>query len=376
MEAHRANSVLICATPKTGNLWLRFCLERGLHLRPEDGGSDDQVRNLLAADGTVSAFPFIAHTHIQASPIYRQLAAENRTDIVTLMRHPVDVLISLRRHHIRHQTSIWPETMLLADETIATYVERIFPVLLGVTASWAKIGAHPVRYEDMCRNPAEAFTDIAQKLRPGSAARSLGQFMARISSLDYVRSAARPEDRDHFSVGRPDQWALPENQRMVEICQNSPLLRDVVESWGYNFDIDKSLHETHRVSSECPQDPLSAIDLFDNGEMFSPFLKIVFHYNQYVAAAQFDVATPASVSAGSFYAWLGEVSQDGALALSGMSNLEREVLRFRPDGALAFSRGLRLDIHRFRAWLFVHAAQELLLPPRLLESVGRRIAML
>jgi len=365
-------SVAILSTPKTGNLWLRFCLERGLSLRSVGVHNEGELDCLLANPGNNTEFPFIFHAHINATPRRLHLLEKIDTDVVTLLRHPVDIFLSLRRHYEREPSQAWPENLLADRANAATYIERIFPSVLMTTASWIKAGTLPVRFEELNRTPAATLLALMDRLRHGQDNRAVAKFMAAISNIDIVRASAAASDRGHFALGLSGQWRFDENRDILEIFRNKKYLRDITESWGYSLDIEATPNELAASESNSTSAlPLSIA--FDDGTPFPPFLKCVFLYHRHCTTGKFATEHPTSVGDGSFFRWLTEIDTESHL---GLTNIEKEAIRFRRDAAMAFSPNGNLDVNGLRAWLFVHGAYELELAPCLLEYTATMLASL
>ena len=362
--------VAILATPKTGNLWLRFCLERGLQLRSVDPTSEEEIQTLL--DNYVReqpANPFIFHAHLESTEARRQSFAEARVNLVTLLRHPIDIFLSLCRHHRRLATQTWPDNLLVSDATIEDYVNFIFPAQLGISASWARVGSSIVRYEEMINNPQQVYCRLLGTWRPGSDHTALSTFMTRIGSLEILRQSAGIETGDHFTVGRADQWRWLVNRPILAMFQRNKALMRIIEDWGYSADPDEPVKDTASPADAgiTDPDPLDGISAFDNGVPFSAFLKIIFYFYYCHKTATFDFAHPTVTDDCSFFAWLTRPHGGGTHTLN---NLEYEVMRFRKDVVRMCQGAHDFEYDSFRQWLHVYGLRDLALPPILLQDTA------
>lgn len=360
--------VAILSTPKTGNLWIRYCLERGLHLYGRDVENERELTPLLDAyTSEAPKRPFIFHAHLEYTRQRAHALAATGAQIVTLLRHPIDTLLSLRRHHRRLGTRVWPDELLCSDSTTEEFVRDIFPALLAISASWARNGAAIVRYEDMLSSPKETLQRLLDRCSPAQNNSGTVAFMSRIASINLVRESSSPADQNHFAVGRSDQWRWDDNRDILEMFRRSPALMQTIEEWGYSADV-ASLLDAHDTSTHVnldDHDPLHDVEMFDNGTSFCAFLKTVFYYHYYHNTAQFSTDFPTGLRDGSFFAWLSNRRDDCML-----TNLEHEVLRFRRDVLARYASAWGFEYDGYRLWLHVYGRRELQLDVMLLHNTA------
>ncbi len=219
-------------------------LAQALNLRPiafhmlcEDQWSTLPDRTLLAI-------------HWHWDEIFFQDLKQNGFQVFTLLRHPLDVLISILHFCIYEpQTENWllgrggnerpiwgalPTSHAFKEYCQST---RAFE-LLSVSAAWANIpGTRFCRYEDLVRDPAETLKTVCQNFAP---AETPWETIARNHSLANMRKA-RPEgvDNRHFWKGKPDSWKAFLTTEIAE--QVAPNLKPFMELFGYSIENQNTL---------------------------------------------------------------------------------------------------------------------------------------
>lgn len=375
-EFYNADSapVAILTTPKTGNLWLRFCLERALHLISVNSSTDHEIDTLLATYSKEQpANPFIFHAHLESTEARRLAFAAAGVNVVTLLRHPIDIFLSLRRHHRRHATSAWPDVLLLNDDTTEEYVDLALPAQLAISASWARADFPALRYEELLRAPRQVYNRLLDAWHPGRDHAALAAFMSSIGTLDMVRDSSDSQGLEHFSIGRAGQWKWEENRATLAIFKRNSALRQIVEDWGYSTDPEEVVTEALNESTAEGQDPLYGVSAFDNGVPFGPFLKIVYYFHYHHKTGDFDHQHAANTGKRSFFEWLTRPHSENTCSLN---NIEYEVIRFRRDVLKAFTRSKQFEYNSFRQWLHVYGARDLKLPLSLLHQTALAIGRL
>jgi hypothetical protein len=157
--------IAIVSSPRSGNTWVRSILRDGLDLE------EIAVHNYLDAVHIPERCVFQLHWYRE--PNFQDFLARHRFQIITLARHPLDVLISVL-HFIRHEpdTAKWlggncelPEALPgrspVSDEFLDYALSFGSENLLSVTYQWwHEKSAIRIRYEDFV-----AATDVeADKL--------------------------------------------------------------------------------------------------------------------------------------------------------------------------------------------------------------------
>ncbi len=168
--------IVITGTPKTGNTWLRHLLAQlyqlpVVDLDPSFHGNDFHGFGRR----------WIGQQHYRPEADIIAAAEKEGIVFVAPIRHPGDVLISLR-HHLQNQgpgedlkeksNTLLPASMLgdganvFGDHT-QQFVRDGFFVNLHLSISWLRGGwAVGARYEDLWRKPLESFAVLTDRLVP------------------------------------------------------------------------------------------------------------------------------------------------------------------------------------------------------------------
>jgi hypothetical protein len=300
---------LILSTPKTGSTWLRHllsCIYRVPQL--------DLDYPFNRATASLMGPAWVSHHHFLPAPHLLEWVQQERVRVITMTRHPGDVLISLY-HHLRgfkaatiDQRAI--RSMLHSDFDRAA----ILPAKPAAPFSWelscsiewmARSDALVVRYEDLWRDPSEALTRLTSQLsavEPDRIDMAIEQ-----CSLALLRSLAGSHG-GFFRAGRVGDWRhdlAPETVR--DFATTAPYPAQLAKL-GYTLDpADPLIAAPQRPRPDA--NPFRAVPRFDNDVPVPP-----------VAVHAF-LAQPADVRArwspvdrtgpGSFFAWLNDSSVDG-----------------------------------------------------------------
>jgi len=156
--------ILILSTPKTGNTWLRHLLAGEYRLPqfyvppPLDCAKLDKAGER-----------WVTHYHIRPNPELLSWIRTNRAVVITTIRHPGDVLLSLydHAHDFRNETlnqdflrrMLWTG---FARNGMTTYAaNQPFSADLDCSLEWmACEGTHTVRYEDLRADPVAALREF------------------------------------------------------------------------------------------------------------------------------------------------------------------------------------------------------------------------
>lgn len=164
-----AERIAIVSSPRSGNTWLRSILRDGLGL-PEIA-----VHNYRDVPSLPPKCVFQLHWYREAN--FQRFLADNSFRVITLARHPLDVLVSVL-HFVRHepQTSQWLEgncaiPSALAGKSAASseFLEYATSFgaenLLSVSYQWwHEPSAIKLRYEDLLADTAGELSRLAEQL--------------------------------------------------------------------------------------------------------------------------------------------------------------------------------------------------------------------
>ena len=225
----------LVGTPRTGNTWLRGLLA-GLY-----GLQQYAVHNPADIDWEELPDRSIVQVHWTRSDPFRSVLERNGFRVVTIARHPLDVLVSIlhfsrREPQTRHWLSgegdgeaaiRWAAPGDAAFEAFAK--GRRAGELLGVTPSWwMDPGVAKVRYESLVTGTEETLKALAAELGATPS-----EMRGVIES--HTLSALRPTSRnEHFWQGTPGLW-----QSLLTEAQSSDIAHAhavVFETLGYSLE--------------------------------------------------------------------------------------------------------------------------------------------
>lgn len=227
--------IAVVSTPRSGNTWLRGLL-RGL----VDGV---EVAHHRPADFDWPSLPDSAllQLHWYPTPAFRALLRRHDFSVVTIVRHPLDVLMSVL-HFCRHDvtTSQWldgvggSEHLLVESSPLSSALadygrSQRFALLAGVSPAWTSTADAWLRYEDLVQDTEGELLRLARTLDlPDEPARV--QAVIAEKALPVVQKQV---DNQHYWQGRPGLWRslLPSEQ--AELLR--PAVAEFCEPYGYDL---------------------------------------------------------------------------------------------------------------------------------------------
>lgn len=232
--------VAIVSTPRSGNTWLRTLLADAT------GAAALDVHRPTDVPWQSLPQAVILQVHWPPTTALRDELQRNDFRVLTLRRHPLDVLISIV-HFCRHepQTRQWldgaggDETSLLSalpsSAAVTTYAcSARFARLLAVTPAWTPFAVARASYEQMAAEPLPSLRRVIRDL--GIAVpdeRLSGALDAR--SLDRMRPTA---ENQHYWQGSPGLWRALLTPEQVEVLR--PCVGPPASALGYELDADTS----------------------------------------------------------------------------------------------------------------------------------------
>jgi hypothetical protein len=342
--------LLICSTPKTGNTWLKNLLSAiySLPVRLVGTGPDDSDLDHLGD-------AWVCHEHYYPTADLRNWARINQPILITTVRHPADVLVSLY-HHAQHYP--WTEAIKSAvtsdtgkiGENVRRYVEHLLFLDLNISIAWMRTKlSHIVRYEDLWEDPVGELTRLTNLIQPVGKDVIL-QAVERCD-LSLMREKADPRERPFYRKGGTGHW------REVLTAEITQLLAEM-EPYPQQFAfLGYSLETADRPIATPSHGRHSIVHLthFDNGVAVCGMIKDAYLSGSADVARRWgDPATTRSAQA--FYTWLNapceRIRQDGVL----ITNLAYHLYQCRPDLAAAFPNLEKDQRACFARW-FVQNAQ-------------------
>lgn len=366
--------ILIVATPKTGNVWLKNLLAVAYGL-PQLEFPVEMNEEALRAMGDC----WVAHQHLQASVEMLRLLTKFEVVVITLLRHPGDVLVSLR-HFVPHSstTPIFDRT---ADEMLKDgeaygershhYVKHHFAVQLNLSLLWMRLGAIPVRYEDLRSETVITLGRLTDAILPASARR----LRAAAVLSDFNRMQRREVDRaHHFRRGLSGEWITALPASVVDIFRTRDPYPAQFAALGYTLDKKASMPDEPFESVHL--DPFQGATHFDNGVALCDLLLEL--YMIHCADAEQRWPQPvATAGDASYFGWLMAPSEaDPFFGQSNVTitNLAHEIYRLRPDLQQVYPEPYGRQRLEFVQWLLIHGMCEYKLDSAFIAPVMKNIA--
>ena len=357
---HDTLKIVVAGTPKAGNTWVRHLLSSVYGL-PQVQLNADAAVNEWAAFGA----RWIGQEHFHPTPEIVEWAARSGVIFVTPVRHPADVLVSLR-HHVQNQVEnpsedvLNPESMLLDEMDVygahsRAFVERGFYLNLHLSIYWLRGGwSHAVRYEDLWRHPVETLRGLTAKIVPVSDKR----LRHAIAACEVGRMQKQFDpSRKFVRQGGVASWTeeLPDGiQQLLGTHEPYPTQ---FAALGYTMRKDDPANARLREPSPTGN-PFSAT-VFSNGVPVAPILVDAFlDLPETLTSGWSD---PAAVDENSFYAWLlrpAAADPHGGQLRPVITELAHYLHRIRPDVQEAFPEPFDGQRVTFGDWFLYSAAKE------------------
>lgn len=225
----------LVSTPRAGNTWLRYMLA-GLYQLEQHA-----VHTPDAIDWAGLPPRCIVQLHWRHSPEFAELLAAQGFRVVTIARHPLDVLLSILQFSTNEtQTTQWlagagGDELAIRGRSADSTEFLLYATgpraraLLSVTPDWwVQPGVLGVRYEDLVRDPLQGLQPVLEALGP--VLTPLAQVLPTVS-IDRLRQTSV---NNHFWKGQPGHWRelLPmDTARLIQATQ-----ADLFRCLGYSVD--------------------------------------------------------------------------------------------------------------------------------------------
>jgi hypothetical protein len=378
--SHRMNSdtlkIIVTGTPKTGSTWVRHLLA-ALYELPMANLPADFKSHDWAAMGP----RWVGQQHYHPQRELREIAAQHGIIFVTPIRHPGDVLVSLRAHMQSHASSGLTDplhSMLLdpADvygENSLQFVKTGFFFMLHMSIEWLRGGwSHPIRYESLWRSPVGALQALAQRIAPMPVKRVQHALCA--SEINLMQSTYDVR-RNFVRKGGIGSWVdvLPENIRAL-LETHSPYPEQFA-ALEYTMDADDPANQRSREPG-LVQHALRNSTHFANGTPFAPILLRAYFDLPDELISRWPDAT--ADEADSFFAWLSQpttADPDGGQVGPVIPELAWYLRSLRPDVAQAFPDPFGEDRMEFAHWFVYSAINEYKFDPGFTVPVLRSWAI-
>lgn len=238
-DCSRDLKILIVSTPKTGNTWVKHLLAQVYNLPLASVGTTFDVDEIARLGSR-----WVAHQHFYPHDSILNWCELNKVQLVTTMRHPGDVLVSL--FHYMHNFEFaegWAPRMMRKDEgTMGQYTrtylrtEIHFSHILELSLAWGRTGrAHLVRYEALRRDPEGILQVLTDALSPVPMSRV--EQAVEACRLDRMRKEAGKHAR-FFRKGHIGGWqqALPAD--ILDILRTQAPYPRQIADLGYSLDME------------------------------------------------------------------------------------------------------------------------------------------
>lgn len=329
-DAESPLKIIIAGTPKTGNTWLKFLLAEvyGLsvvELQPEH-----------RADDWDSFGPrWVGHQHYQPQADLLERARASGVLFITLMRHPADVLVSLR-HYVRDMgeqpTSdpLQAASMLLDcgedyGEHTRRFVEHGFYLLLHTSICWLRCGESRIaRYEDLWERPLETLRRLTESIRRVSEEEL--RRAIRVCEIDGLRAA---HGAKLFRKGGTGSWRTELPREIQRCLANWDPYPAQFTALGYSMNADEGASRRDDATASASW---KTARQFDNGTAIAPILKELYSELPKSLTARWPSIT--STAPASFFSWLNAPAvadplRDRAVPL--ITELAHYLHSIRPD---------------------------------------------
>jgi Sulfotransferase domain len=232
----------IVSTPRSGNNWLQHLLSRAYDLPRLSPANLPNVRwDALPGE-------CVLILHWRRDPTLLRLLAEHRFRVVSLARHPLDVLISILHFTLREMTDGWLQGEAGGERAILGMTPRSpafvdyacgprARALLDVSRDWWQaVDCVKVRYEDLVADPLSALRLVTGAL--GIEPRLPLEAAIAACTLTDLRGQF-PERTHHFWQGQPGLW-----RRLLTVAEAERIASaqgDCFRALGYACDADAAL---------------------------------------------------------------------------------------------------------------------------------------
>jgi hypothetical protein len=233
--------IAIVGSPRSGNTWLMHLLSKSYDV-PALPISDPRT-----IDWQTLPAACVIQFHWHHTNQFTSQLTQHRFQVVSLARHPFDVLISVLQFCQYEPTAHWlageggSERQLDGGMPCSRAFEEYASgsraaVLLSITPQWwSAPGCRQLRYEDLVSNPEHELKNLLNWLGPEPALPPC----EAIAETTIPKLRRQTGNVHHFWKGRPGLWRslLP----MPNAFRILPLMRNNIRDFGYRFDPDPSL---------------------------------------------------------------------------------------------------------------------------------------
>jgi sulfotransferase family protein len=357
--------ILIAATEKTGNTWLKYLLAHIYEL-PTPYISQD----FSEAEADSLGNRWVTHQHFLPERPLLNWAARTQTHLITMIRHPADILVSLYHYccnypdHYKEDPAV--SAALAADaeqrqatahlshhvvdgELLRVLQERI-TCDVNISISWIRSGRGLiVRYEDLRVDPQKTLSSVAESIAPASRDRIVQAVDA--CDIKVLRDNYAIDSR-FFRRALIGEWRSVLPTHVLRRFAEEEPFRSQLAYLGYEVEVDGKRAKPQKEKSITPE--LSQ-QCFDNGVPFVPILAELLESAPPEKKARWRNVLD-TVSGDCFFQWANAAADDDpAEAIPRMTNLAVFVYKQRPDLQAAFPDIFDLNRLGYAAWFLRYA---------------------
>ena len=359
--------ILIAATEKTGNTWLKYLLAHIYEL-PTPYISQD----FSEAEADSLGNRWVTHQHFLPERLLLNWVARTQTHLVTMIRHPADILVSLYHYccnypdHYKEDPAVSAALAADAEERQATadlphhvvdgqllrlLQERIM-CDVNISISWIRSGRGlVVRYEDLRVDPLKALRTVAESIAPVAQDRIVQAIDA--CDIKVLRDNYAIDSR-FFRRALIGEWRSVLPTHILHRFAKEEPFRSQLFFLGYDVKVDGKRAKLHKETSEASE---AAQKRFDNGIPLAPILAELLESALQEKTARWRKVL-CRVSRDHFFRWANAAADEdplGSKAIPRMTNLAVFVYKQRPDLQSAFPDIFDLNRLGYAAWFLRYA---------------------
>jgi hypothetical protein len=384
--------ILIAATEKTGNTWLKLLLAQIYDL-PTPYISE----NFSESEADSLGNRWVTHQHFLPDRPLLTWAARTQAHLLTMIRHPADILVSLYHYccnypdHYKGDVAVAAVLAADAEERQATadlphhvvdgellrlLQERIM-CDVNISISWIRSGrSSVVRYEDLRVESLKTLRALTASIAPVSRDRIAKAIEA--CDIQVLRDSHAVDSR-FFRRALIGEWRSVLPSHILHRFAKEEPFRSQLSFLGYKVEIDrKGAIPRGRKETSIARPP--AEEHFDNGVPFVPvlgrLLATIPPERRALWGRVLDTSSPDC-----FFRWANApFDQDplGSKAIPLLTNLAVFVHKFRPDLQAEFPDPFDRNRLGYAAWFLRYAGYEhrldrCFLTPIALSWIGKRV---
>jgi len=359
--------ILIAATEKTGNTWLKYLLAHIYEL-PTPYISQD----FAEAEADSLGNRWVTHQHFLPERPLLDWAAKTQAHLLTMIRHPADILVSLYHYccnypdHYKEDPAV--SAALAADaeqrqvtadlphhvvdgELLHVLQERIM-CDVNISISWIRSGRSlVVRYEDLRIDPLKTLSTLVESIAPVS--RDRVEQAVEACDIKALRDNYAIDSR-FFRRALIGEWRSVLPTHILHRFAKEEPFRSQFSFLGYKGKVDKDRAKPRNETS-MSREP--AQECFDNGVPFVPILAELLETAPSEKRARWGNMLD-TASRDSFFHWANAAAEEdplGSKAIPRMTNLAVFVYKQRPDLQAAFPDIFDLNRLGYAAWFLRYA---------------------